>query len=47
MSFFYSLIKLLASFFDPIWMNYYFYPMIGLAFVASVPRIFRTLFFWR
>ena len=29
------------------WMNYYFFPFIGIAFLASVPRLVRLLITWR
>lgn len=47
MSFFYNLIEVIGTFCTYKWMNYYFFPYIGLAFLAAVPRLIRLFVTWR
>lgn len=42
-----GLIQLLAVFLSSPFLTAWFYPMIALAFLATVPFIFRSFFFWR
>lgn len=38
---------LLISFLDPDFLAMWFYPLLGLAFIALVPRLIVSLFTWR
>lgn len=41
------LIDLVVSFADGDFLRLWFFPLIALAFIATVPYIFRSLFTWR
>lgn len=38
---------LLISFLDPEFLSMWFYPLLGLAVIALVPRLIVSLFSWR
>ena len=47
MNFLSNVLDLLISFLDPTFLRMWFYPLIGLAFIALVPRLVVSLFTWR
>lgn len=42
-----AIFDLLVSFLNVGFLNLWFFPMIALAFIASVPGIIRSLITWR
>lgn len=41
------LFDIIVSFVTSAFLRFWFYPLIALAFIATVPYIFRSFFSWR